>query len=417
METKLKGAWIIHHTNKLNSVAISSSEYEQLTFAGKCGMLLNGVAASEQTVLSKKRLNALASAAGISIRLELPVILNELKRQRLIDIASNEITVLGLSTADTLSHAARIYEEANPTGAEKASIEIAELVSECPLSEKTINEQISDSLKIPTSEMNDMICQFNDIGFVDSESIGSDKILFNGNLFRRDNIKKINGVLASLSSAEESKIRDLLSILDSKGCISLEEALAVTSQEIIDKMISIAFIDINTIGNEIGTYMYVTRPSAFKKFSNPIVDDAFDLAKAFLTSLTFGMTKSAYSRGRIRMIEALMRKLIQGYWVGPATAIGQDYKILELKGVIRVKPERGGMFSMKLLKKDIGELAYKVISEGEASTSAMAQFPSVSATKYVGPEPNRIVKRKRQSAPLKKGIATLLNDLRTGEIK
>ena len=112
-----------------------------------------------------------------------------------------------------------------------------------------------------------------------------------------------------------------------------------------------------------------------------------------------------------------LKHLINGYWVGPATAIGQDYKILELKGVIQVRPEDGGMFSMKLLKKDIGELAYKVISEGEASTSCMAQFPSVSATRYVAPEPNRIVKRKKQSAPLKRGIATLLNDLRTGGIR
>ncbi|MBU4069562.1 MAG: hypothetical protein KJ646_01115 [Nanoarchaeota archaeon] len=417
MEAKVKGAWIIHHTNKLNSVAISSPEYEQLTFAGKCGMLLNGVAASEQTTLSKSRVNVLASAAGISTRLELPVIIEELKRQRLIDESSNEITVLGLSTGDTLSHAARIYEEAKPTATEQASIEIAESVSECPLSGKIVSEQISDSFKIKSSDTKDIIRQFNDIGFVDSESIGNDKIFFNGNLFRKDNIRKINGVLSSLSSAEEGKIRNLLAILDNKGCISLEEALVVTSQEIIDKIISIAFIDINTIGNEIGTYMYVTRPSAFKKFSNPVVDDAFDLAKAFLTSLTFGMTKSSYYRGRIKMIEALMNKLIQGYWVGPATAIGQDYKILEFKGVIQVRPEENGMFSMKLLKRDIGELAYKVISEGEASTSSMAQFPSVSATKYIGPEPNRTVKRKKQSVPLKKGIATLLNDLRTGGIK
>ncbi len=417
MDTKVKGAWIIHHTNKLNSVAINSTDYEQLNFAGKSGMLLNGIAASEQTTLSKNRVKSLASAAGISTKLELPVIINELKRQRLIDESSTEITVLGLSTGETLSHTARIYEEAHPTLTEQASIEIAESVSECPLSEKIITEQISDTLKIKSSDTKDIIRQFSDIGFVDSESVGDDKIFFNGNLFRKDNIRKINSIISSLSSAEERKIRELLTTLDSKGCISMEEALAITSQEILDKMVSIAFIDINTIGNEIGTYMFVTRPSAFKKFSNPIVDDAFDLAKAFLTSLTFGMTKSSYYRGRIKMIEALMNKLIQGYWVGPATAIGQDYKILELKGVIQVRQEEKGMFSMRLLKKDIGELAYKVISEGEASTSSMAQFPSVSATKYIGPEPNRTVKRKKQSEPLKKGIANLLNDLRTGGIK
>ncbi len=417
MESKIKGAWIIHHSNKLSSVTLNSSDYDQLNFAGKCGMLLNGIAASEQTILSKQRVNALASAAGISTKLELPVILNELKRQRLIDVSSREISVLGLSTGETLSHTARIYDESDPTPAEQAAIDVAESASESPLSEKSACEKISDSFRIRIAETKESISQFNDSGFVDSESIGNDRILFNGNLFRKEDIRKINGVLSSFSSAEEGKIRYLLSLLDSKGCISIEEALKVTSKVIIDKLVSIAFIDINTIGNEIGTYMYVTRPSAFKKFSNPVIDDAFDLAKAFLTSLTFGMTKSSYYRGRIRMIEALMYKLINGHWVGPATAIGQDYKILELKGVIQVRKETGGMFSMKLLKKDIGELAYKVITDGEASTSCMAQFPSVSATKYVAPEPNRVVKRKKQPEPIKKGIATLLNDLRTGGIR
>lgn len=417
MEPKVKGAWIIHHCNKLNSVEINSSEYEQLAFAGKCGMLLNSVAGTDQTTISKERIKTLARAANISTKLELPAILKELEKQRIIDDSSKEISVLGLSTGQTLAHTARIYDESCPTAAEQAAIDIAESASESPLSEKIACQQISDLFKIKTAETKEIISQFNDIGFVDSESIGDDRILFNGNLFRKENIRKVNGVLSSFSSADEGKIKTLLSLIDLKGCISFEEGLSVTGQVILEKLISIAFIDINTIGNEIGTYMYITRPAAFNKFSSPLVDDAFDLAKAFLTSLTFGMTKSAYSRGRIRMIEALMFKLISGHWVGPATAIGQDYKILELKGVIQVKPEAGNMFSMKLLKKDVGELAHKVITEGEVSTICMAQFPSVSATRYISPEPNRMVKRKKQPEPLKKGIATLLNDLRTGGIR
>ncbi|MDY6895372.1 MAG: hypothetical protein SVO01_08175 [Thermotogota bacterium] len=180
--------------------------------------------------------------------------------------------------------------------------------------------------------------------------------------------------------------------------------------------VAIAFIDINTVGNEYGQHSFVTRPTAFKKYSSAAIEDAFDLAKAFVTSLTYGMTQSYSGRGKITMITALMRKLINGYWVGPATAIGKDYKILEMKGVIQVKPD-GGLYSMKLLKKDVGEIAYKVITEGEASSSIVTQLPSVSATSFSGPEVNRTITRKRQTSTVASGVATLLNDLRTGGIK
>ena len=72
------------------------------------------------------------------------------------------------------------------------------------------------------------------------------------------------------------------------------------------------------------------------------------------------------------------------------------------------------MFSMRLLKKDIGKLSLKVITEGEASTESLLEMPKVSATMYAGPETNRSIIRKKQSEPLKRGVADILNNLRTG---
>jgi len=177
------------------------------------------------------------------------------------------------------------------------------------------------------------------------------------------------------------------------------------------------FIDENSIGNESGTYSFITRPAAFTKFTNSAADDAFDLAKAFVTSLTYGVISSPHGRGRIRMIEALMQKLIDGLWVGPATAIGQDYKVLEMKGVIEVKSVGEDLFYMRLLKKGVGKLALLVITEGEVIGAPLLELPGVSATKYLGPEANRTVVRKRQAEPLKQEVAQILSDLRTGGLR
>ncbi len=72
-------------------------------------------------------------------------------------------------------------------------------------------------------------------------------------------------------------------------------------------------------------------------------------------ALTYGMTRSSYVRGRITMIEKLMKALIAGRSVGPVEAIGQDYRALELKGVVEVVPAPPRGYYMKLLKKAKGK--------------------------------------------------------------
>ena len=87
------------------------------------------------------------------------------------------------------------------------------------------------------------------------------------------------------------------------------------------------------------------------------------------------MTQSGASRGRIEMIGALLRKLINGFAVGPATAIGEDYRVLETKGVIQVTPGASYGYMMRLLKKDIGEMALNVLITGEAASTNVMDRP------------------------------------------
>jgi hypothetical protein len=417
MDKKIKGAWIINHSQKLRGVVRPPGEYELIDFAGKCGLLLNALAGTQEINVDSTRLLTLAKANGISSRLELPPILDELQKQRLIDRTATGVAVLGLTTRETLEHTATVFEAAGPQENEIAALELAEKTSDLPMLRDTAAEYVSDTLHIASKETSEIIDQCEEIGFVDTETVGETRLLFNGNLFRHEEATKIKNVLSSLSSSDERQVASFSEKLQKNGCILKSEAVTFLGDALYSKLHAIGFIDENTIGNERGMFTFVTKPSAFSKFTDSIADDAFDLAKALVTSLTYGMTTSPAGRGRITMIDALMRKLINGYWVGPATAIGQDYKVLELRGVIEVRPTPDGLFLMRLLKKDVGELALRVITEGEASSTSLLNLPSVSATRYDGPEKNRVISRKKQSAPLKKGVARLLDDLRTGGLR
>lgn len=417
MDKKTKGAWIIHHCQKLRSVIRPAGEYEQIDFAGKCGLLLNALTGTQEITVDNTRLLTLSKANGISSKLELPAILDELHRERLIDRSPTGVAVLGLTTRQTLEHTASIFETAEPHENETAALELAEKTSDLPMLQDNAAEYVSDTLYITSKETSEIIDQCEQIGFVDMETVGNTKLLFNGNLFRHKEATKIKNVLSSLSSADERNVTALSEKLQKNGCMLKSEALSLVGDVLYSKLHAIGFIDENTIGNERGMFTFITRPSAFSKFTDSIADDAFDLAKALVTSLTYGMTTSPAGRGRITMIDALMRKLISGYSVGPATAIGQDYKVLELRGVVEVRSTGDGRFFMRLLKKDVGELALRVITEGEASSMSLLNLPDVSATKYDGPEKNRVISRRRQSEPLKKGVAQLLDDLRTGGLR
>ncbi len=417
MENKIKGAWLIHHSEKIQNVANASVDYEQINFSGKCGVLLSSITEDSQSLLDKKRVEGLARASGINLRLELPEILKELENQKLISLGTDEIEVLGLTSGSVLEHTSNIFIEASPSKHEIVALELAESSSDLPILEGTATEYIADTYRLTKKDSKHAIESAEAIGFVDYEdSSNGDRLIFNGNLFRKNDANKIAIVINTLKPSDMQSINELNSILNSRGCISLQTAQKITGEALFKKVHSIGLYDVSQIGNEQGNFAFITKPSAFSKFTNSIADDAFDLAKAFVTSLTYGMTRSQHGRGHISMIGALMRKLINGHWVGPATAIGQDYQMLESKGVIQVRVEKSGLYSMKLLKKEVGRLALKVILEGDISADSLRVLPNASISSYTPPEPIRHYTRKNQSPKLKHNIGDILTQLRTGNI-
>ena len=188
--------------------------------------------------------------------------------------------------------------------------------------------------------------------------------------------------------------------------------------QLFTKVGVIGLFDINVVSNASENVGFITLPSAFSKFSsNSMVDDAFDLAKAFVSSITYGMTKSSYARGQIQMVDFLLSSLIRGESIGPVTAIGEDYKILELKGVVEVKTgsKKGRTGPMlKLLKKEVGELALQAIRQGDVSEHSLTSLPNAAVTKFSGPEHNRERMRRKQTEVSPKATNDMLSVLRTG---
>jgi hypothetical protein len=422
LPARTTGAWLIAHSLKLLKVE-TEGQFSSIETAGKFGRVLSILSASEEQTISKRKLIVLAKANGINPELELPILLQKMEERHLINRStSGDVTVLGLTQGTILEKTAEIFDGLLPGKEEIAVIDIAEFVSEAPALGKEMTEYVSDSYRMPSGLAHDVLIQAEQIGFVDAEVIDftpRDKIYFNGNIFRIKDAKKTYRVLQSLSQEQQRKVSEFQQLLALRGFATVNQAKKLLGEVLFEKLQAIALFDVNRVANDKEEVLYVTRPASFAKYGNPWEEDTLDYAKALVSSLAYGMTRSAKFRGRIVRLRELVEKLIRGEWLNENTAAGQDYRYLEIKRVVETKPGKTpGCFNLRLLKKEVGIVALEVLTKGSGSSeSLLERLPSSSVITYSGPEENRIKVRKKMTVPrTDRKLVDMLQSLRTGRV-
>jgi len=412
------GAWLIHHGRKLVLDANGAAEFSAIDEAAKAATLLGKLGEAQQVELPIKEVQAIAIASGLNPRHELTGLLQLLENKRLIERSPDEVSVLGVTTRGSLGHAADMYRDAGPSSLEEASISLAETASEAPVRRSDVAEKIGDEHRLTRSQVDDFLDRAESIGFVDKEGAGDDRLLFNGNLFRRDSVTKTQKVLTSLSETDHQRVADVAAQLSQSGCLAASHVESVLSKPLFEKLVAAGVYDLNQVANEQGTHVYVTAPSAFHKFVDPMVDDCFDMAKSLVAALTYGMNARPAYQGRIGQLPALLNRLIGGREIGPATAIGEDYRVLEVSRVVKIRPDaqHPGRFYMRLLKTEVGQLALQVLTQGNAYAQSLTTLPSAPMSGYVGPEESRTGVRRVQSQLSKRTTRDLLEAVRGGRV-
>ena len=117
----------------------------------------------------------------------------------------------------------------------------------------------------------------------------------------------------------------------------------------------------------------------------------------------------------ITMPAALLRALIGGREIGKngVRAIGEDYRELEARQVVKVNRRGYHRYTMRLLKKDVGELALTIVRGGTAAQEAVLLDGSA-ATSFKGPHEARTEVRRRNTVNDKRYLIEALDRLRSG---
>lgn len=313
-----------------------------------------------------------------------------------------------------------MYEKFNPSEFEQASLLGLQSTYELPrfqdeMTEILTGNGIKEEVALTTIQLQEVL------SLVKTSGNPNEKILYNEYAFSGDP-SKVAKALNNLKPNEKDMVHEVQNlVMNSPGFYS-ELIPKHISPNIITMMEGVGLLDGITVQSPFGNATYYTTPQlkgqGLGAFS--LSEDVFHKAKILLSCLRFGQTKSVSGRGRISTHEKMVNiinKLVRGEWVGKCTAIGQDYQLLELDGVIETKPAGGGQYYMKLRQTEVGKMVQQLLSynrllpENEVSEE---DFFKKQPNGYIIPESRRKVIEANETAPVADARARLLNSLRTG---
>lgn len=421
MDEKTKGAWLLAQSKSLDAVN-GAGRLENIQYAGRTGRLFNLLrrtvehngaiavvpAATVQEICRLNNIDRASRETGLAV----------LGRHGRIEVGSTgDVAVLGATSTAVLESTTAIFEETSPSREEKAVVHLSEKVSERPDTRSAIEEYVSDTFEISRADTSSLIDVCRSAAILDQEEDKGLAILFNNNTFRSgEYAAKAFKLMQGLTASEHQRLSELQLRMQTKGAVLDLDAQTLLGGDLYRRVVAVGLFDRLEVSNSTEAVGYLTSPDAFQKFGKPFEEDPVDDAKALLASLTYGMTRSDGKRGAIAYPDALLRNLIHDMEVGGRSgveAIGEDYRELERRQVVKVIPRGRGRFAMKLLKRDVGELARNMI-KGNAVASQALLLEGAPATNFNGPADTRRQVRQRNTLQDNRFVLGALDRLRSG---
>ncbi|MCU4716026.1 hypothetical protein OCE25_27640 [Bacillus cereus] len=428
MDELTKGTWIVNTVKHLGEIKQNTSElafFEATEQAGKAGAFLGRLVADKQEIINSKSAKVFARQSSISPG-ELVTYLSYLKKEGKVDFSvdemgrAKEIEVYCFSGKEALETVSSLYDKLGPEEEERASLLGLQETFVLPrypdelkevLTQKGIGEECADTtIKLQET-----------FGLVRASGNGEETVLYNEYSFNGDPHRVLKA-LSGLKDSERDMAQEVQKLVTENQGFLLESIPKHIKPEIVQMMEGIGLLDGVTVQSQFGSATFFTTPQirgqGVGNFS--LSEDVFHKAKVLLSCLRYGQTKSISGRGRISTLDKMLNiinKLLRGQWVGPATAIGQDYALLEIDGVIQTRPSQPYGFEMKLRQQEVGEIVRQMITYNKVSLEAeenIGDLLKYQPTGCIIPETRKNQILAKSTAPVESMRNKLLLNLRRG---
>ncbi|WP_101909260.1 hypothetical protein [Marasmitruncus massiliensis] len=423
-----KASWIMNVVKHLKKIRTDTMELDSLNVteqAGKCGLLLSKLLADKQEIITYDILRAFARQSGI-VPAEINTYTDLLKKQEKVDFSKDihgkisELEIYCFSQEDALETVNNIFEYLDPSELERSNICGLQATFDMPRTFDEYKNMLCNTYSMPEKIVDSTISIQDTFDLVKVNQIDNEKIYYNEYAFGGD-IKKITKALNGVSASQRNDIEAVLKLIqEEQGYLNTNLEKKISS-ETIRTMEGVGLLNGITVESQHGNAVFYTTPHLVGVGigANYWNQDIFHSAKLLLSCLRYGEYKSNYGRGSIcssSKMNNILNKLNRGDWVGPCTAIGQDYQLLEKMGVIQVTHSSGSMFNMRLRQKEVGELVQQMIYYGKKidQTAVDNSFYDSLPSSFVTPEERRTKMEANKPKPILKIQSQILESLRTG---
>lgn len=366
-EDKLKtGYWSIATQKHLKNYKADSThmdEFDSLNVAGKAGRLL-GILRGNKNIDNKKKLEKMASSVGI-LRTELyRTVLPELEKASdgQIEIVRNvagdiiRVDEYVFSQNNALEISGQIFENLNPTAIERIAVETMDATKRIPYLESELKQNLS-SLGFNEKDV-ELACSLQvHFNLIQKLKKGREPIFSNEYIWG-SNHQKIAYAVANLQLNKKQTLKEIIDIIQNYQGYPLEK-LPPVDNDLIFLAKKIGMINPTSIVSRRGLEKHFGFSANLFETSPNYGDDIMDDVKLFLASIRFGENYTEHTT--IFSPERFLSYFIKFKKVGPHSANGTDYTLLEERGIIKVEKAHGDKYFMVLLRDDIAREALKVI--------------------------------------------------------
>ncbi|MGE3829483.1 MAG: hypothetical protein AB7F76_00685 [Parvibaculaceae bacterium] len=304
-----------------------------------------------------------------------------------------EYRVTAYTRQRVLTTADQIFRMAIPQGDDAILPELLEFCLDRP----RFLPEIKAALVPPATEkaVDDLLSLMVQVRVLGHRRTGQGDLYFNSYVFsdKADNIAR---AMNAFKDGQKQQLDDLIEAVKARP--GLDRSAAKVSPEIVSMAVGLGLVETNLVASADGkpaeflTLPLLSAPSTGSQTEH-LEDDTFHHAKLLLSSLRYGEHMSPASRGRIKDPTWIVNALLQRDSVGPCTAIGQDYVLLEQEGVIRAtraEDRFGNQYRMSIRRREPAQMVLNVLVGGGGSAQADRLVEKYSLpSSYTSPDRSR----------------------------
>lgn len=374
------------------------SQYFGVTLlAGHCGLFLSSLRAHRK--MSWKKFKALATAAHIDAPLLKTTVFPWLKNGGFVEGNptgdASEIICNVLDYDAVLTATAALFHSLDPTEEERAVIQIVDLGAQLPQLKSEVHSAVDVGDEDVVERASELAKAYKIVNVLEGPGV-AEPVIYSP-LIWGDNIAKAGRALSHLDANRRETLLHLIDMVRLYQGMPIVNAHNWAAQQgepdLVTFAIGLGLLDKTQISSGDGVVReFLTTPHIYGELAATHGRDVCDRIRLFLDSIRHGEHYGNWYTGRISDPAVLLSRLVNSGQIGPCTAIGRDYQLVEKAGIVNVKPSvnKPGQFVMQLVQGDTVKLVRDiVVQKSPLPGSSDTSFGACNQSGFVSAEGSR----------------------------